>query len=84
MSTKSLIVSPEEIERKIYSVRGHQVMLDRDLAELYGVETRALNQAVKRNTNRFPSDFMLSEILRISQFVISLKFSKNVGRIRNL
>jgi len=52
------------------------------LAELYGVETRALNQAVKRNENRFPEDFMLAltrdEIMRISQSVTSLKFSKSV------
>ena len=43
---------------KIYIIRGQKVMLDRDLAELYGVETRTLNQKVKRNIRRFPSDFM--------------------------
>lgn len=48
----------EEIRTKIYEIRGVQVMLDRDLAELYGVETRVLNQAVRRNANRFPEDFM--------------------------
>lgn len=47
-----------EIEKKIYTVRGVQVMLDRDLALLYQVETRALKQAVKRNRLRFPDDFM--------------------------
>jgi len=46
------------IEDKIYEVRGHHVMLDFDLAELYKVETRALKQAVRRNLDRFPSDFM--------------------------
>lgn len=46
------------IKSKIYEIRGQKVMLDRDLAELYGVETRALNQAVKRNIERFPDDFM--------------------------
>lgn len=46
------------IESKILVIRGQQVMLDRDLAELYGVETRVLNQAVKRNIERFPEDFM--------------------------
>ena len=46
------------IENKILVIRGQQVMLDRDLAELYGVETRVLNQAVKRNIERFPEDFM--------------------------
>ncbi len=46
------------IQSKIYEIRGQKVMLDRDLAELYGVETRVLNQAVKRNFERFPEDFM--------------------------
>lgn len=56
----SRIVSMEikKIEGLIYQVQGHRVMLDRDLAELYGVETGALNRAVKRNSLRFPSDFM--------------------------
>ncbi len=48
----------ELIKNRIYEVRGMRVMLDRDLAELYGVETRVLNQAVKRNIERFPEDFM--------------------------
>ena len=48
----------EAIKHRIYEVRGLRVMLDRDLAELYGVETRALNQAVKRNIDRFPDDFL--------------------------
>ena len=43
---------------KIYVIRNQKVMLDRDLAELYGVETKVLKQAVKRNLNRFPEDFM--------------------------
>ena len=47
-----------DIKSKILTFRGIQVMLDRDLAELYGVETRTLNQAVKRNAARFPQDFM--------------------------
>lgn len=46
------------IQNKIYEIRGQRVMLDRDLAELYGVTTSALNQAVKRNKERFPDDFM--------------------------
>ena len=46
------------IQNKIYEVRGFKIMLDFDLAEIYKVETRALNQAVKRNTERFPKDFM--------------------------
>jgi len=48
----------QNIENKIFTIRGVQVMIDRDLAELYEVENRALKQAVKRNTERFPSDFM--------------------------
>jgi ORF6N domain. len=46
------------IQNKIYEIRGQRVMIDRDLAEMYGVETRVLNQAVKRNIDRFPEDFM--------------------------
>jgi phage regulator Rha-like protein len=46
------------VEKLIYIIRGHKVMLDSDLAELYGVETKVLNQAVKRNPNRFPAEFM--------------------------
>ena len=46
------------IQSKIYEIRGLKVMLDRDLAEMYGVETRVLNQAIKRNYERFPEDFM--------------------------
>ncbi len=65
------------IERRIFIVRGHKVMLDRDLAELYEVETRVLNQAVRRNKDRFPDDFMFSltreEIMNLSQIVISSK-----------
>jgi len=48
----------ETVAAKILVIRGKKVMLDRDLAELYGVSVKALNQAVKRNKKRFPSDFM--------------------------
>lgn len=58
MSEDASIIPVERVERSIYLIRGHKVMLDRDLAALYGVETKALNQAVKRNTGRFPSDFV--------------------------
>jgi len=47
----------EDISQRIHTVRGHRVMLDGDLAELYGVTTKSLNQAVKRNAGRFPKDF---------------------------
>jgi hypothetical protein len=81
------LIPAERIEQTIYLVRGQKVLLDCDLAKLYAVETRVLNQAVKRNESRFPSDFMLElsreEVMRISQFVISseapdIKYSKRV------
>ena len=53
-----LMLPDEVVINKIYLIRGQKVMLDRDLAELYGVETRTLNQAVRRNMERFPEDFM--------------------------
>jgi hypothetical protein len=55
---KADLVPLERIERAILLIRGQKVMLDRDLAELYGVATKVLNQAVRRNRNRFPEDFM--------------------------
>ena len=56
--SKTDLISIERIEKAIYPIRGERVMLDRDLAELYGVSTAALNQAVRRNRDRFPEDFM--------------------------
>lgn len=56
--TKTDLISIEKIEKAIYIIRGENVMLDRDLAELYQVQTKALNQAVRRNLDRFPTDFM--------------------------
>lgn len=72
------IIPIEIIEGRIYTIRNQKVMLDQDLAELYGVETRILVQAVKRNIDRFPEDFMFqlskNEYDRLrSQFVISKK-----------
>jgi len=55
---KSIAIPDEVVMSKIYVIRDQKVMLDRDLAELYGVETKVLKQAVKRNQNRFPTDFM--------------------------
>ena len=69
-------LNPTAIESLIYEIRGQKVMLDRDLAKMYGVETKVLNQAVKRNMKRFPEDFMFQltpaeyDILK-SQFVTS-------------
>lgn len=57
-NNKPTMNSIELIRSKIYEIRGHKVMIDRDLAEMYGVETRRLNEQVKRNIDRFPEDFM--------------------------
>jgi len=84
MENGRLTIPIERVQQVIYLIRGQKVMLDKDLARLYGVETRVLNQAVRRNADRFPADFMFEltreEIMRMSQFVISseLKFSKKV------
>ena len=83
LTTTSLTISVQFIERRIYLIRGHKVMVDEDLAELYGVPTKALNQQVRRNRGRFPEDFMFqltkeeAHNLR-SQFVTSS--SKHGGR----
>ena len=72
----SSILKQTAIESLIHEIRGQKVMLDRDLAKMYGVETKVLNQAVKRNMKRFPEDFMFQltpeeyGILK-SQFVTS-------------
>lgn len=69
----------EGIKHRIYEVRGLRVMLDRDLAELYGVETKVLNQAVKRNIDRFPEDFMFklnkNEWVFLRSQIVTLKES---------
>jgi len=72
----SSMIPDESVINKIYHIREQKVMLDSDLAELYGVETRVLNQAISRNIDRFPSDFMFQLNEREwsnlkSQFVIS-------------
>jgi hypothetical protein len=58
--TKSVMIPDELLMNKIYLTTEQKVMPDRDLAELYGVEKRAFNQAVKRNSERFPKDFMFT------------------------
>ena len=83
-----LIINEQKIQNKIFTLRNQQVMLDSDLAELYQVETRVLNQAVKRNIKRFPKEFMfqltkneyknLNNQILISQNVISS--SRHGGR----
>jgi hypothetical protein len=77
----SEIVLGKIVEKRIFLIRGHRVMLDSDLADLYQVQTRNLNKAVKRNLDRFPSDFMFQ---LTNQEVIALMFqfgtSNRVGR----
>jgi hypothetical protein len=85
MAKKLSIIPQGIIQQKIYFIRGEKVMFDRDLADLYGVDTRTLNQAVRRNRKRFPQDFMFQlnkkelEIWR-SQIVMS----NEKGYVRNL
>ncbi|MBT4446145.1 ORF6N domain-containing protein [archaeon] len=81
-------IVPNNINNKIHSVRGYQVMLDRDLAILYQVPTKALNQAVKRNSKRFPSDFMfqLTELEKIElvtncDHLLKLKYSPSLPHV---
>lgn len=75
----------DSIESKIFNIRGRQVMLDRDLSVLYGVETKVLNQAVKRNIERFLEDFMFKltneECLR-SQIDLNPKIQTHYERIK--
>jgi len=78
------MIPAERIQQSILFIRGQKVMLDRELAILYGVTTGALNQAVKRNRERFPDDFMFeltrAEIMSLSQFVISYSKIKHAPR----
>jgi len=68
------LISPAHIAERILVIRGQKIMIDADLAELYGVETKRLNEQVKRNAARFPDDFMFrltgseAELLNRSQF----------------
>ena len=79
------LVAIERIENRILLIRGQKVMIDADLAELYGVPTRVLNQAVKRNSERFPEDFMFSltpdekpEVVTNCDHLARLKFSSSL------
>lgn len=76
------IVPAERVQRGILNLRGQRVMLDADLAELYGVATKALNQAVRRNADRFPKDFMFQltevekqEVVTNCDHLLKLKYS---------
>jgi phage regulator Rha-like protein len=79
------LVPVERIERAILFIRGEKVMLDSDLAEIYGVSTKRLNEQVKRNANRFPSDFMFqltetekAEVVANCDHLAKLKFSPHL------
>ncbi len=83
MGYRRAAVSTEDIEKKILIVRGQKVMLDTDLAALYGVPTKRLNEQVKRNRRRFPRDFMLqltsrekTEVVANCDHLQKLKFSR--------
>lgn len=73
MSAPAKLVQPEHIEQAILLLRGHRVLLDRDLAALYGVTTGNLNKAVRRNLSRFPTDFM-SQLTTEEAEILSFQF----------
>lgn len=82
MDAQGHVIPLEKIERAILSIRGEKVMLDSDLAEIYGVETKRLNEQVRRNLNRFPPDFMFrltraekTEVVANCDHLNRLKFS---------
>ena len=82
MTNKQLIPSVEQIESQIFLFRGQRVMLDADLAELYGVETKRLNEQMRRNIERFPEDFMFrlsaeekAEVVANCDHLAKLKYS---------
>ncbi len=81
--SKAIAITVSIIESKIYVIRGQKVMMDSDLAEMYGVETKVLKQAVKRNMDKFPDDFMFeltkdeAEAFSRSHFV-TLKQGQNI------
>jgi len=78
------LIPTEMIERKIYLIRGHKVMIDSDLAELYGVKTKVLIQGVKRNAQRFPQDFMFQlnnqEVISLRSQIVTSKSGRGGRR----
>jgi len=80
MADKLVKIPDEVVLKKIHMIRNQKVMLDSDLAELYGVETRILNQAIKRNINRFPDSFMFQLSLEEWNVLISQNVISNKGR----
>ena len=80
MVNRKSLIPVERIEKAILLIRGQKVMLDADLAELYGVETRVLVQAVKRNIERFPEDFMFQLSKEEADFLRSQIVTLKKGR----
>ncbi len=87
MGKTAISIPMERIERSIFLIRGQKVMLDADLADLYGVATKRLNEQVKRNPARFPDDFMFqltleekSEVVANCDHLARLKFSSALHR----
>lgn len=84
--TKGKLISITEIERSIYLIREQRVMLDEDLAILYGVTTKRLNEQVRRNLNRFPGDFMFrlnnQEVTRLRSQIATSKMGRGGRRYR--
>lgn len=80
MSPKNEIISPERIEQSIFLIRTQKVMLDSDLAELYGVPIKRLNEQVRRNRKRFPSDFMFQLTREEYEGLRSRFATLNLGR----
>ena len=80
MAVKQPIVVAEHVERRILLLRGQKVMLDSDLAELYEVETKMLNRAVKRNQDRFPGDFMLQLTVEEAE---NLRYQNGTSNLRS-
>lgn len=81
---KSLVIPIEVVTQRIFFIRGQKVMLDADLAELYGISTKRLNEQVRRNTDRFPSDFSFQltkeekdEVVANCDHLSGLRFSSN-------
>jgi phage regulator Rha-like protein len=86
MAKKQLqvFVGDQKILNRIYLIRGEKVMLDKDLAEMYGVETRVLNQSIKRNVSRFPKDFMFQLSQKDFTSLISQNVTSSWGGTRKL
>ena len=78
------LVAEQKILNRIYAIRGEKVMLDKDLAEMYGVETRVLNQGIKRNLKRFPKDFMFQLSEKEFKNLISQNVTSSWGGTRKL